>query len=361
MATLSEIVGQESIIKRLRDFANFFRAAAEVPDHILIVGGEGMGRRTIAEAFAGELAVGRTFAVASQLEKKGDLTAILTSLDAGQVLILEDIQRLRQNLRDIFILALRDFRVDLIIGQGPGTRVHPYRLHPFTCVSSVQREADITTELRDIFPLILRLQPYSTSDLAMLAVIVGKKLDVDIDEAAAGLIAAVSKKSPREVEVLIRRLAKTGKSQLSELEVQNYLSAVGFGFDIAKGGHYSLDSLSGPEFEKLIAALLARMGFQVEMTRATGDGGIDIIATLNKPIIGGRVLVQCKRFAVTGLVGAPLVREFYGALKADQGAVKGIFVTTSSFTAQAREFASSLPIELIDREKLQAMLHENGL
>jgi restriction system protein len=97
------------------------------------------------------------------------------------------------------------------------------------------------------------------------------------------------------------------------------------------------------------------------MTKPSGDGGIDIIATLGKPLIGGRMFVQCKRFAIGAPIGAPLVREFYGALTADRKAAKGVFITTSSFTDQAKSFARDLPIELIDREKLQALLDEYGL
>jgi restriction system protein len=81
------------------------------------------------------------------------------------------------------------------------------------------------------------------------------------------------------------------------------------------------------------------MGFRAETTKASGDGGIDIVATLDRPIVGGTYLLQCKRFAADNLVGAATVREFYGALTADRQAVKGILVTTSGFTAQAQEFA----------------------
>jgi len=121
-------------------------------------------------------------------------------------------------------------------------------------------------------------------------------------------------------------------------------------------GASGLDSLSGVEFEKLITSLLRRMGFRADMTRASGDGGVDIVAHLDRPIVGGRYLIQCKRFE--SLVGAPIIREFYGAVVADRKAVKGIFITTSGFTDQARAFAESLPLELIDRRRLDSLLAE---
>lgn len=117
-----------------------------------------------------------------------------------------------------------------------------------------------------------------------------------------------------------------------------------------------LDTLSGIEFEGLITRLFDLMGFLTETTKASGDGGIDIVATLDQPFTGGRYLIQCKRYAPDSPVGAATVREFYGALTADRMAVKGILITTSSFTAQALEFAENLPIELIARNKLERLL-----
>jgi restriction system protein len=117
--------------------------------------------------------------------------------------------------------------------------------------------------------------------------------------------------------------------------------------------------LSGPEFEVLVTTLLTGLGFRTELTQATGDGGVDIVAYLDRPLVGGKYLAQCKRFAEDKPVGTPAVREFYGAFVADRSAVKGIFITTSSFTPQAREFARNLPIELIDGSQLNALLKQH--
>ncbi len=122
----------------------------------------------------------------------------------------------------------------------------------------------------------------------------------------------------------------------------------------------SLDSLSGIEFEEFITQLLGAMGFRTQITKASGDGGVDIVAFLDKPIIGGRYLLQCKRLASGSLVGAPTIREFYGAVTADRKASKGILVTTSGFTMQAKEFAGEVGIELIDGQQLRILLAEYG-
>jgi restriction system protein len=161
----------------------------------------------------------------------------------------------------------------------------------------------------------------------------------------------------------LKRVARAiNKTTLSEEDVLKTLLA--FGVSVSRvnspRGIGNLQNLSGQEFEVLISALLTRMGFQAEMTKTTGDGGIDIIAVLDKPILGGRYLFQCKRFAPDNLVGASMVRDFYGAAVADR-AIKGIFITTSEFTVQAREFGQRVGVELINLEQLQELLLEHQL
>jgi len=102
------------------------------------------------------------------------------------------------------------------------------------------------------------------------------------------------------------------------------------------------------------------MEFRAETTRATGDGGIDVVAVLDRPILGGKYLFQCKRYAPNNLVGASTVRDFYGAVTADK-AVKGVLITTSDFTAQAREFAERVGLELINMGRLQSLLTQYGM
>lgn len=119
-------------------------------------------------------------------------------------------------------------------------------------------------------------------------------------------------------------------------------------------------ALSGREFEQLIVDLLSRMGFQADLTATTGDGGIDVVATLDKPITGGRYLIQCKRYRLENPVGAPTLRDFYGAVAAERG-LKGVFITTSDFTVQARQFAEKAGVELIGNARLRKLLIEFGL
>lgn len=117
------------------------------------------------------------------------------------------------------------------------------------------------------------------------------------------------------------------------------------------------DEMLGAEFEKVCQNLLIKMGLEVEMTKASGDGGIDLIALLDKPIVGGKFIVQCKRY--TGSVGVPIVRDLYGVVT-DERANKGILITTGHFTQSGKDFAKDKNIELIDGKRLLSLLKENG-
>jgi hypothetical protein len=286
---------------------------------------------------------------------------VLTALEPRELLILEEINRIKLPIKEVLISALENFRLDLIIGQGPGARVHPFPLSRFTCVSIVLRENDFPTELRGHFPLVCALQPYMRRDLALIAHRIASAIGVSMHPGVTEMVANTCDGTPHHIEILVRQLARTGKKDLTQHDVEQTLAAFGLNPQAtSKSPSAHLQILSGIEFEQTIAALLRRMGFRAEVTKASGDGGIDIIAIWEKPILGGRYLIQCKRFAEDTVIGASIVREFYGALVADRKAAKGIFITTASFSAQAREFALGLPIELVDGEKLLQLLIEYG-
>src|ERR1019366_8578396 len=160
----------------------------------------------------------------------------------------------------------------------------------------------------------------------------------------------------------VRQLARVGTGVRSDGHAKNAFSALGFMNPRAAMNTQSksLDNLSGIEFEEFINQLLKAMGFRTQVTKASWDGGIDIVAILDKPVTGGRYLFQCKRFAPDSLIGAPIIREFYGAVSADRKAIKGILITTSGFTIQAKEFAGEVGIELIDGQRLGSLLAEYG-
>jgi Holliday junction DNA helicase RuvB P-loop domain/Restriction endonuclease len=358
MTSLAGIVGQEAIVKRLRGLVEFSRARRTPIDHIALTGPPGSGKRTIALALAQELGVDLKWCLSGGLERKGSLTAMLTALEPGEILFLEEPDQLRKPMREILLTALAEFRIELVIGMGAAARVHPFKLAPFTCVCAAERESGVPPDLRGSFSLVLPLERYGRADLAQIACRCAQLGGLSISPGAASLAAQASGSTPGQVDLFIKRLARAGHKHVAEDSVRQLLDAYG-----SQGGAGVLPpeadppgGRSGADFEKLIAAVLGKMGFRSELTRASGDGGIDIVAVLEKPLVGGRYLIQCKNFAAGNLVGAPLVREFYGAVRADPRAVKGIFITTSGFTEQARQFAENLSLELIDGEGLRRLL-----
>jgi Holliday junction DNA helicase RuvB len=362
MRGLKKIVGQAAIVTRLEALRDFFVGKETAPGHILLIGPEGMGKRTIAIAFAEELGAAAKVVFARSMERKGDLTAILTSLDSRDFLLIEDVCRLRQPLKEILSLSLEDFRIDLVIGRGAGARVHPFMLNPFTCIGTSAKETDCPVGLRNLFFIKLSMESYSIPELAQIANRVAVSNNLTFNPNAISLVARASDGNPRHVEILIRQLAKTSTGEVSEKDAEDALSALGL-VNLTTGPAVqstSLDNLSGIEFEQFVTRLLNVMGFRTQITKASGDGGIDIVATLDKPILGGRYLFQCKRFDPNSLVGVPTVREFYGAITADRKTTKGILITTSGFSLQAKEFAAEVGIELVDGQQLGNLLAEYG-
>ncbi len=359
----SDIIGQDETVGRLSAFSEFYRKNGRTAEHVLLVAEEGMGKRTIANVLANELGAAFQEVSASQLQVKGDLTAILTNLQTRQVLVIEDVHRLGRALQDILLEALRTHKLPIQIGQGARTRRHVLDVKPFTLVGTVPKKPECPEGLLSSFALVLPLQAYTNSALEKIGGRIAAEESIEVEEGAIKLLVANSRPRPDKLKLLMQRVARAlNKPNITEGDARQVLSVFGATAqtDTHTGDSADLGRMSGVEFEKFVTALLARMEFRPEMTRATGDGGIDIVAILDKPILGGKYLFQCKRYAPGNLVGASTVRDFYGAVTADK-AVKGILITTSDFTAQAREFGERVGLELINLKQLQSLLAQHGM
>jgi HJR/Mrr/RecB family endonuclease len=236
-------------------------------------------------------------------------------------------------------------------------------IKPFTLIGTAPKKSECSEELLSCFSFVLPLQPYSAEALEKIAVRIAALGNLELDSDTRRLIAANSGCRPYQIEVLMQRVARAVKKQ--KITAEDALQAfAAFGIRVRTDAHIadpaSLELMSGVEFERLVTTLLTRMEFRAEMTKATGDGGVDIVAVLDKPILGGKYLFQCKRYAPDNLVGASTVRDFYGAVTADR-AVQGILITTSDFTVQAREFAERVGLELINLERLQNLFTQYGM
>lgn len=353
------IVGQQATIQRLKEFAALYSQSGRPPGHVLFTGIDGLGKQRLARAFAAEYCGKWVEVDAKQVARSGDLLGVLTNLGDGDVMLIGDLARASKIVIDLLPLALRESAIDfdVVDNKGMFARKITVPLRRFTCLGSAPSKAECPPELVEIFPLTLSLQSYSQMELSTICERLLQRKGIAITPAAAALVAAASAGTPHHIEVLVSRLVGLGRTTISEEDVGQVSSLLGLNTgSVGSAQSGEIDTLSGVDFEKVIAALLQGMGFHTEMTEVTGDGGIDIIATLDRPLVGGRYLIQCKRFAPGKLVGAATVRDFYGALTADRHAVKGIMITTSGFTTQALAFARPLPIELIGGQQLRQLL-----
>src|SRR5580658_2819005 len=180
--TLAEYIGQKRVKENIAIALEAARNRGEALDHVLLYGPPGLGKTTLAQIIANELNVTIKTSAGPLLERKGDLTAILTSLEAKEVFFLDEIHRLMPAVEEVLYPAMEDYRIDLIIGQGPGARIHPFPLSKFTLVGATTRAGLITAPLRSRFGIVHRLDFYTPEDLAVIVHRSAKILNISIDE-----------------------------------------------------------------------------------------------------------------------------------------------------------------------------------
>jgi holliday junction DNA helicase RuvB len=203
---LSEFIGQEQARSNLRVFVEAARARNEALDHVLFVGPPGLGKTTLAQIVARELGVNFRATSGPVIAKAGDLAALLTNLEARDVLFIDEIHRLNPAVEEILYPAMEDFQLDLIIGEGPAARSVKIDLAPFTLVGATTRAGLLTTPLRDRFGIPVRLNFYTEAELELIVKRGARVLGIKVTGDGANEIAKRARGTPRIAGRLLRRI-----------------------------------------------------------------------------------------------------------------------------------------------------------
>ena len=232
---LDEYIGQNQIKKNLKVFIKAAKKRNEPLDHLLFFGPPGLGKTTLANIIANEMNSNIKTISAPMLEKSGDLAAILTNLEDGDILFIDEIHRLKASIEEVLYSAMEDFRLDIVIGSGPAAQTIKIDIAQFTLIGATTRAGMLSNPLRDRFGITFRLNFYSQEELALIITLASKKLGYEIEKEAALEIAKRSRGTPRIALRLLKRVRdfaevenrktitkETAKYGLDELGINEY-------------------------------------------------------------------------------------------------------------------------------------------
>ncbi|MBC9034808.1 Holliday junction branch migration DNA helicase RuvB [Sphingomonas sp. JC676] len=290
--SLDEFVGQKAARENLRVFIQAAKARGEALDHVLFFGPPGLGKTTLAQIVAREMGVGFRATSGPVIAKSGDLAALLTNLEDGDVLFIDEIHRLAPAVEEVLYPAMEDRALDLMIGEGPSARSVRIDLPRFTLVGATTRQGLLTTPLRDRFGIPIRLQFYTVEELTKVVTRAASLLDLHVAQDGAHEIARRSRGTPRIAGRLLRRVrdfanvlgeetvhAQVADSALTRLEVdalgldamdRRYLLMIA---DIYKGGPVGVETLAAglseprDTIEEVIEPYLIQIGMIARTAR----------------------------------------------------------------------------------------------
>ena len=250
---LDEYVGQEKARSQLEIFINAARGRSEALDHVLLFGPPGLGKTTLAHIIAREMGVNLRQTSGPVLERAGDLAALLTNLEPNDVLFIDEIHRLSPVVEEILYPAMEDYRLDIMIGEGPAARSVRLDLAPFTLIGATTRAGMLTNPLRDRFGIVSRLEFYTTEELARIVHRSAGLLEVEITESGALEVAKRSRGTPRISNRLLRRVRDYAQVKADGIVSSEVADAALKMLDVDNLGFDVMD-------RKLLSAVLEKFG-----------------------------------------------------------------------------------------------------